>query len=106
MVKGSVVAQSGNSMTLRGATLIRNTGTVTAVQTTPTDVVMKLTAINGRNPVIYDFSGTQASPTDYDVDPGTLDGSSIAVNSGLKVHGLPVLFASGPVDFTAQTLIQ
>lgn len=81
-------------------------GSVTTVQTNPTDLVLNLTAINGRDPAIYDFSGTQASATAYDVDPGTLDVSSIAANSSLKVRGFPVPFGSGPMDFTAQTLIQ
>lgn len=176
VVKGSVVARSGDTMTLRGATLIRSSGTVvfnddvtlnvdpstvvtralstdhetiddisvgqrltafgtltkdsasdmqfsavngyvrmelsqvsgsvTAVQSNPADLVMKLTSINGRNPAIYDFTGTQASASSYDVDPGTLDTSGIATNSSLQVRGFPVPFGNGPLDYTAQTLIQ
>ena len=176
-VKGSVIARSGNLVTLRGVTLIRNDGTVvfndnvtvaldssttvtkelatgthtiaeisvgqritafgtitdnttsnlqfsaangyvrmelsqvrghvTTLPATAGDyLVMNLTAINGRNPAIYQFTGTQASADSYDVDTGTLDLSSLAVTADLAARGFPTPFGDGPADFTAQTLIQ
>lgn len=172
-VKGSVVARTNNTLTLRGATLIRNTGdivfnddvtltvdssttvtrefsadpasiadisvgqrvtafgvasvsgsqfsavngyvrmelsqvtgSVNAVQTNPADLVMNLSSINGRLPSIYDFTGTQADPTNYNVDPVTLDTSGINSGTKLQVRGFPVPFGDGPPDYTAQTLIQ
>jgi hypothetical protein len=70
-------------------------------------MVMNLTAINGRNPAIYDFTNTQASANSYDVNTGTLDLSSIAVSDDVAARGFPTPFTnSGQDDFTAQTLIQ
>ena len=179
VVKGSVIARSGDVVTLRGVTLIRNDGTVvfndnvtvaldssttvtkelatgshsideisvgqritafgaitdnttsnlqfsaangyvrmelsqvrghvTTLPATADDyLVMNLTSINGRNPAIYQFAGTQASADSYDVDTGTLDLSSLAVSDDLAARGFPTPFISnGPAaDFTAQTLIQ
>ena len=69
-------------------------------------IVMNLTAINGRNPAIYQFTGTQASASDYDVDTGTLDLGSVTVNEVVAARGFPTPFGAGPGDFTAQTLIE
>jgi len=178
VVKGSVIARSGDVVTLRGVTLVRNNGTVvfndnvtvnldpstivtkeldagthsiaeisvgqritafgsvtsdstsdmqfstlngyvrmelsqvrgqvTSVPVTSMDyLVMKLTAINGRNPAIYDFTNTQASADSYDVVPGNLDLSGISVNDDIAARGFPTPFDNlGDDDFTAQTLIQ
>ena len=177
-VKGSVIARSGDLVTLRGATLIRNDGTavfndnvtltldnstvvtkelaagthtideisvgqritafgtvtdsdmshlqfsaangyvrmelsqvrghVTTLPATAGDyLVMNLTAINGRNPAIYDFTNTQASASSYDINVGTLDLSGIAVSADVAARGFPTPFTNTSMDdFTAQTLIQ
>lgn len=81
-------------------------GNVTAV---PGDMVnyltLSLTQINGRNPAIYDFTGTQASATNYEIGIGTLSLDGINVNNDLNVPGFVTPFGSGPVDYTAQALI-
>ena len=70
-------------------------------------MVMNLTAINGRNPAIYDFTNTQAQADSYDVVPGSLDLSSLAVNDDVATRGFPTPFTNtGEDDFTAQTVIQ
>jgi hypothetical protein len=69
-------------------------------------LVMNLTSINGRNPAIYQFSGTQASADSYDVNTGSLDLSSMGVSADVAAWGFPTSFGDGPDDFTAQTLIQ
>lgn len=178
VVKGSVIARSGNTATLRGVTLVRSDGSVvfndnvtvtldpsaivtkeldaathtiseisvgqritafgtltsdstsdmqfstlngyvrmelsqvrgqvTSVPATSTDyLVMKLTAINGRNPAIYNFANTQASADSYDVTTGSLDLSAISVSDDVAARGFPTPFDNvGEDDFTAQTLIQ
>jgi hypothetical protein len=82
-------------------------GHVTTLPATAGDyLVMNLTAINGRNPAIYQFTGTQASADSYDVNTSTLDLSGLAVNADVAARGFPTPFGAGPDDFTAQTLIQ
>ena len=68
-------------------------------------LVLNLTAINGRNPSIYNFAGTQASADSYDVDTTTLDLSGLAVSADVAARGFPTPFGAGPDDFTAETLI-
>jgi len=177
VVKGSVIARSGNDVTLRGATLIRNDGSVvfndditltldssatvtkeldtgshsideiavgqrltafgSASQTgsgqlafstlngyirmelsqvrgqlttlpamTGDPLVMNLTAINGRDPAIYQLpSGHTASS--YQLDTASLDLSSFATGDDMAARGFPMPFTyTGPRDFTASTLIQ
>ncbi len=178
VVKGSVIARSGSTVTLRGVTLVRSDGTVVfndnvtvnldpstivtkeldagthsiaeisvgqritafgtvtsdstsamqfstlngyvrmelsqvrgqvvSVPATSTDyLVLKLSAINGRNPAIFNFANTQASADSYDVVTGDLDVSAISVNSDIAARGFPTPFNNlGDDDFTAQTLIQ
>ena len=81
-------------------------GLVTAIpDLTHTHLVLSLTSINGRNPLIYDFTGTQASASNYEINTGSLTLSGIAVDQDLNLRGLVTPFGSGPVDFTAQTII-
>lgn len=86
--------------------LSRVTGTVNSMQTNPSELAMNLSSINGRKPAIYNFAGTPADPTNYKVDPVTLDTSGINSGASLQVRGFPVPFGKGPPDYTAQTLIQ
>lgn len=81
-------------------------GHVVTVQANPADLVLNLTAINGRNPAIYDFSGTQAAANSYEVDPVSLALSGVTADADMAARGFPVPFGDGPTDFTAQTLIQ
>jgi hypothetical protein len=178
VVKGSVIARSGDVVTLRGATMIRNDGTVVfndnvtvslasstvvtkelatgthsideisvgqritafgaVTKNDTTDLqfsaangyvrmelsqvrghvvslpatagdylVMNLTAINGRNPAIYDFTNTQAQADSYDVVPGSLDLHNLAVSDDVATRGFPTPFTNtAEDDFTAQTVIQ
>ena len=82
-------------------------GHVTVVPTMAGEwLTLNLTAINGRNPAIYQFSGTQASATSYEINTGSLGLTGIATDDDVAVRGFPTPFGSGPDDFTAQTLIE
>lgn len=177
VVQGSVVARSGNTLTINGATLIRSGGgtvsfdagiqvtlsnntivtkaltvgilnntdisvgqRVTVFGTVKTDAMskdyldatagyarmelsdvrgkvaapplmtidhltLKLTSINGRDPAIYNFNGTQASVDNYEIDPVSLPIANIAIDSDMSVRGFVTPFGTGPLDFTAQTII-
>lgn len=82
-------------------------GLVTAVPDVSNDfLILNLTAINGRNPAIYDFSGTQAAADQYEVDTATLPLDTITPSEDVEVRGFPVGFGDGPVDYTAQSVIE
>jgi hypothetical protein len=82
-------------------------GDVTAVPDgSHTNLILKLTSINGRNPLIYDFTGTNAAADSYDIDTGTLSLSGVAVSNDVSVRGFVKPFGgTDPLDFTAQTII-
>jgi Domain of unknown function (DUF4382) len=176
VVQGSVVARSGNVLTVNGATLVRTDGTVSfgdnakvelfasttvtkaltmgtfpiddisvgqrvmvfGVMTTDTGgnpilstangyarmeisgvrgnvtaipdashdhMILSLTSINGRNPLLYNFTGTQATANNYEIDTGTLGLTGVSVDNDVNLRGLVTPFGSGPLDFTAQTVI-
>lgn len=82
-------------------------GNVTAVPTMTGELLtLNLTAINGRNPALYHFDGTQASATSYEIDTGTLGLAGIATSDDVAVRGFPTPFGTGPEDFSAQTVIE
>lgn len=178
VVTGSVMARSGDSLTLRGVTLMRSNGSVVfndqvTVQLADSTTVKKqlsmdsfaidaisvgqrltvfgtltddrissleldaangharmllgsvrgevvrndgdfnlnLSSINGRNPSLYDFSGTgvdagnDADPTNYEIATTSLDVSGFGTGTRVAVRGFPTPFGSAPEDFTAQSVI-
>jgi len=180
VVQGSVVARSGDVVTLRGATLMRNNGSIvfsdhvtitlaasttvkkqlsiddfslddisvgqrlTVFGTLSNDQIsqleldasngyarmqvttlrgsvvkndaspsfdVQLSSINGRNPSLYDFSGTgtsaaqNADPAQYEIDSATLDVSGFVVNNKVAVGGFVQPFGQAPKDFAAHTLV-
>jgi len=72
---------------------------------------MTLNSINGRNPALYDFSGTgidtdnDADPANYEIATSNLDVSAFGAGSSVSVRGFPTSFGSAPKDFEASTLI-
>ena len=75
-------------------------------------LTLDLRAIDGRDPAIFNFAGTGASPASnaspaaYAVDTGTLDLSALAVAAPARVFGFPVPFgAAAGIDFNAETLV-
>ena len=86
-------------------------GEVTVLPDEANDLTMNLTSINGRNPDIYDFTGTgtegnDADPLNYEVDHGALSLDGVAVTDDIIVRGFPVPFGTAPSDFTAESVIQ
>ena len=75
-------------------------------------LTLDLRAIDGRNPAIFNFTGTGASPASdasasaYVVDMSTLDLSGLVVGAPARVFGFPVPFGTAAgTDFSAQTLV-
>lgn len=75
-------------------------------------LILGLGALDGRNPAIFNFSGTGASPaTDanpvaYAIDTGTLDLSNLAANAPVRLFGFVVPFGSAvSTDFNAKTIV-
>ena len=71
---------------------------------------LNLTAINGRNPAIFDFTGTgqspaeDADPANYELNVGTLDVSPIEVGTAVHAKGFVRRFGSAPKDFDATSV--
>ncbi len=85
-------------------------GLVTGAVLNP--LVLELRAIDGRDPVHFDFTGTGASPASdanpaaYTVDTGTLPLTSLAVAAPARVFGFVVPFASATSsDFHALSVV-
>jgi hypothetical protein len=75
-------------------------------------LTLDLRAIDGRNPAIFNFAGTgaapasDANPSAYLVDMGTLDLSGLVAGAPARVFGFPVPFGTATgTDFSAQTLV-
>ena len=85
------------------------TGTV--VDTNTGELTLDLFAIDGRNPLFFDFDDTggsittDADPTNYQVDTGTLDISDFAVDDSARAFGFMTPFGAAPPDFDARTIV-
>ncbi len=75
------------------------------------DLALDLYFLNGRRPVVYDFSGTgtdpanDADPDYYQVDTATLPLSQVEVGDLVRVRGHVNRFGMAPADFLALTVI-
>jgi hypothetical protein len=92
--------------TLRGTVM-----GVVGIPEQPLPFAIDLQAIDGRRVTLFDFSGTgtapenDADPTFYEIDTGTLDVSSLADGTPIKVRGFVRPFGQAPDDFEAQTTV-
>ncbi len=85
-------------------------GTVVEVDS---NVVVSLTAIDGRSVDVFDFLGTgidpdnDADPANYDVDPADLDTSGLEIGTPVKFRGFVTPFGhpAEQADFEARTMI-
>jgi hypothetical protein len=85
-------------------------GTVVNVDS---NVVVSLTAIDGRSVDVFDFLGTgidpdnDADPANYDVDPADLDTSGLEIGTPVKFRGFvtPLGHPADQADFEARTMI-
>jgi hypothetical protein len=88
-------------------------GSITALAGSANYLTLDLDAINGRNPSIYDFTGTgdgtsgeNAVPSAYEVDQGSLSGDALRLQDEIQVRGFVTPFGTAPADFAAQTLVE
>ena len=74
-------------------------------------LVINLAAISGRRASIFDFTGTgtdldnDADPSNYEINTGTLDISSLPSGTPVKIYGFVQAFGQAPEDFDAQTIV-
>lgn len=88
-------------------------GTVNGVdQNNPTaQLTMDLQSISRQPAADFDFAGTgtdaahDADPDNYEINIGTLDIGTLAVDAPVKVRGFVQPFGRAPADFNAQTII-
>lgn len=71
---------------------------------TPGSAQLNLVQLGVFSPPVFDFTGTNSSPTAYVVDTGATDLSQQAPGSLLRLYGSPTPFGSAPPDFTASAV--
>ena len=86
---------------LTGTVVDKNTG----------ELSLDLFAIDGRNPLFFDFDNTgssavtDADPVNYQVATGALDIGGFAVDDSARAFGFMTPFGAAPPDFTARTIV-
>jgi hypothetical protein len=74
-------------------------------------LVLDVSAIDGRRPAIFDFTGTgtaiatDADPGNYEVATGNLNLDRMDVGKAARVFGFASAFGEAPPDFTARTAV-
>lgn len=92
-------------------TTLRGTAGAVDADDATSQLTMDVQRINHHWVDIFDFTGTgtdstnDADPSNYQIDTGTLDLSSVDVGMPLKVRGFVEPFGQAPPDFTAQTIM-
>lgn len=82
-----------------------------ALDAGPPWFVIDLHAIDLRRVNIFDFTGTgiipenDADPSNYEIDAGALDVSSLSAGTPVKVRGFVNRFGQAPEDFDAWTIV-
>jgi hypothetical protein len=83
----------------------------TVVDTNPGQVDFDLFSIDGRNPFVFDFTGTggsvltDADPANYEIDTGDLDLADVEVGDPARAAGFVTPFGAAPPDFTGLRLV-
>lgn len=92
-------------------TTLRGTAVAVDADDPTAQLSMDVQRIDHRQVDIFDFAGTgsdsanDADPSNYQIDTGTLDLSSVDVGMPLKVRGFVEPFGQAPPDFAAQTIV-
>jgi len=83
----------------------------TVVRTNTGQMDLDLFAIDGRDPAIFDFTGTgispasDADPANYEVDTGSLDLDAFEPGEPARAFGFVTAFGAAPPDFEASALV-
>ena len=96
-------ATAGDSHARMLLTTVR--GTATAIDEPSDLLTMDLQAFDHRSVELFDFTGTNSDPGNYQIDTGTLDLAPVAIASPVKVRGFVAPFGAAPPDFSAQTVV-
>jgi hypothetical protein len=83
----------------------------TVKSTAPGSVTLDLGAIDAHRASVFDFAGTgsqpaqDASASNYEVDTGSLNLTSLDVGSAARVFGFVAPFGTAPPDFEGRTIV-
>jgi hypothetical protein len=83
----------------------------TVVDALPGQVTIDLFAIDGRDPMAFDFAGTgisaasDADPDAYEIATGVLDIGAFVAGDPMRAFGFVAPFGAAPPDFDAGTLV-
>lgn len=69
-----------------------------------TGMLVNAQAIDGRPVSLFDFTGTNSNPANYDIALNGLSDSSFTVNDPVVSYGFVTPFGSAPPDFTATSV--
>jgi hypothetical protein len=111
VASGSLGDTASNSLQASGVRLLETTVSGEASSVQSGQVVMNVDAFDFQSPVNFSFSGTgssvdtDADPTAYEIDTGTLPLTDIAAGAPLHVVGMVAPFGAAPPDFLARTVI-
>jgi hypothetical protein len=109
---GTLINDQSQSLSLDAsfgyAHLLYSTLRARVVTTSP--LAVDTQSIDGRRIAIFDFTGTgsvtDADPSHYEIDPGSIDLGTIDVGDVVKVRGFVKPFGKiQSADFTAQTIV-
>lgn len=80
-------------------------GTAEAINEPADQMTVDVHHIDHRSVDLFDFTGTHSDPGNYQIDAGSLDLSTVAIASPVKVRGFVAPFGAAPPDFSAQTIV-
>ena len=109
---GELNTDSSNAVTMQASHVrlleTHVSGDVQSVD--PGALVVGLDAVDVRSPSMFDFTGTgidagsDADPSAYEIDSGSIDLAGIAAGTPVRVFGFVAPFGSAPPDFQARTV--
>jgi hypothetical protein len=68
-------------------------------------LTLGLETIDRRSVELFDFTGTNTDPENYQIYTGQLDVSQVEINAPMKVRGFVESFGAAPPDFNAQSVV-
>lgn len=69
-----------------------------------TGMLVNVQSFEGRPVSLFNFTGTNSNPADYDVDLNGLSDSSFTANDPIVTYGFVTPFGSAPPDFSAKSV--
>jgi hypothetical protein len=107
------LAQNGEDLVMDAATsdsharmvLTTVRGTALSLDDTAQNLVLGLETIDRRSVELFDFTGTNTDPENYQLYTSQLDLSQLEINAPMKARGFVESFGAAPPDFNARSVV-